>query len=251
MTIRDENAPPAPEVTIRAYRPADREAVRAICRQTAFRNLGSDAVFEDGELFADYFTAYYTDHEPESCLVAERDGKIVGYLTGCVFTRRMIRVMGWRIVPSVLSRMIFRYLTGRYRKPETRRAVKWFLTRSWREAPPVPVDAFPTHYHCNVLRDGIARNVYSRLAFTFLDLAVARGSAGIHGQIDEPAEGGLWRRMVENTEVGYAPQFTDSAESTFLRDVLGIETAMVNRVWAGSIPEFRFWLTRVAKRYRL
>lgn len=238
-------------VAIRPYEPADREAVRDICRRTAYHNLGSDKVFEDGELFADYFTSYYTDYEPESCLIAELDGQIVGYLTGSVFTRRMFRVMGRRIVPSVILRMLFRTLTGQYRKPETLRAVKWFLTRSWREGLPVPIDEYPTHYHCNVLREAIGRNVYSTMAFTFLDMAEARGSTGIHGQIEEPVEGGPWTRLVEKFDSGERPEFTASSPSTFLRDVLGLDTPMQNRVWAGSIAEFKNWLRRAAKRFRL
>lgn len=250
--MNDTPATPASdEVVIRPYRPEDREALRDICRRTAFGNLGSDKVFEDDELFADYFTSYYTDHEPESCLIAERDGKAVGYLTGSVYTRRMFRVMGRRIVPKVLLRMIARYLTGRYKRPETKRAVKWFLTRSWREAPPVPVDEYPTHYHCNVLREAIGRNVYSRMALAFLDEAEARGSTGIHGQIEEPAEGGQWTRLVEKFDSGQRPEFRASSESTFLRDVLGLDTPMRNRVWAGGMAEYKAWLTRAAKRYRL
>ena len=70
MAAEPEPARPAesgtPRATIRPYRPADRETVREICRRTAYRNLGYAAVFEDGELFADYWTRYYTDFEPES-----------------------------------------------------------------------------------------------------------------------------------------------------------------------------------------
>jgi len=38
-----------------------------------------DRLFTDRQLFADFFTRYYTDCEPENCVVAEADGKIVGY----------------------------------------------------------------------------------------------------------------------------------------------------------------------------
>src|SRR5690554_5943019 len=65
---------------VRPYALADRPAVREICRSTAYRGRGSAAVFEDGELFADYWSSYYTDHEPESCLVLELDGAVIGYL---------------------------------------------------------------------------------------------------------------------------------------------------------------------------
>ena len=75
MLELQERRPPTPPSSlhaaaeIRAYRPEDRDAVRAICCLTAFRNLGAAAMLDDAELFADYWSGYYTDHEPASCLV--------------------------------------------------------------------------------------------------------------------------------------------------------------------------------------
>ena len=69
--------------TIRNYRPSDREAVRTLCCSTGFLGEPIDPVYEDRELFADFLTTYYTDHEPESCFVLEIEGRISGYLLGC------------------------------------------------------------------------------------------------------------------------------------------------------------------------
>ena len=55
---------------IRAYRPSDRDAVRDIACRTAFRNRGFESLVPDAELFADYWTRYYTDYEPRLLLVA-------------------------------------------------------------------------------------------------------------------------------------------------------------------------------------
>src|SRR3954465_972717 len=68
---------------IRNYRPSDREAVRKLCCQTGFLGEPIDPVYEDRELFSDFLTTYYTDHEPESSFVLEMDGEIRGYLLGC------------------------------------------------------------------------------------------------------------------------------------------------------------------------
>src|SRR5690606_15764915 len=102
---------------IRPYRAGDREAVREICRRTAYRNRGSASVIEDGELFADYWTKYYTDEEPGSALVVEEDGVVIGYLLGCVDSAVFHRAMARRIVPAILSRAFFRLATFRYRDP--------------------------------------------------------------------------------------------------------------------------------------
>src|SRR5207302_1529927 len=68
--------------TIRSYRSSDRAAVRERCCQTGFLGVPIDPVYEDRQLFADFLTTYYTDHEPESSFVLEVDGEIRGYLLG-------------------------------------------------------------------------------------------------------------------------------------------------------------------------
>src|SRR5580765_5486301 len=67
---------------IRGYRASDREAVRKLCCETGFLGEPIDPVYQDRELFADFLTTYYTDHEPESCFLLEVDGEISGYLLG-------------------------------------------------------------------------------------------------------------------------------------------------------------------------
>src|SRR5205807_8739999 len=68
--------------TIRTYRASDRAGVRRLCCQTGVRGEPIDPVYEDRQLFADFLTTYYTDHEPESSFVVEIDGEIRGYLLG-------------------------------------------------------------------------------------------------------------------------------------------------------------------------
>ena len=75
--MKDEKA-----FVIRSYRASDREAVRWLCCQTGFLGEPIDPVYEDHELFADFLTTYYTDHEPESSFVLELEGEICGYLLG-------------------------------------------------------------------------------------------------------------------------------------------------------------------------
>jgi len=78
---------------IRGYRRLDREAVRKLCCDTGFLGEPIDPVYEDRELFADFLTTYYTDHEPESCFLLEVDAspckisstrfiKTFGYFSG-------------------------------------------------------------------------------------------------------------------------------------------------------------------------
>lgn len=240
---------------IRPYRAEDREAVRHICRTTAYRNRGSDAVFEDGEVFADYWTRYYTDYEPESCLIVEEEGEVVGYLLGCKDTRRFIKVMSRRIVPPALARAFWRLGTFQYRKASTRRMLYWLVARGWREVPEVPLERFPAHYHCNILRKGFRKGYYSKLALHFADQIDRQGVSGLHGQIEEFAEGGPWRNMVQGflDFSGRHDELELFAEkpSTFQQYVLGVDKPMVNRAWGAKVDDFRQWMTWTGETYRL
>lgn len=240
---------------IRPYRQSDRESVRQICRTTAYRNRGSDSVFEDGELFADYWTRYYTDFEPDSCLVVEEDGEVIGYLLGCKDTREQIRIMGRKIVPAVLARAFWKLATFQYRKQSSRRMLYWLVTRAWREVPEIPLDRFPAHYHCNILRQGHGKRYYSDLALRFAEQLANAGVPGLHGQIEESASGGPWRRMVQ----GYLDYSGRAAElelfsekpSTFQQYVLGLDKPMVNRAWGAKIDDYRQWMSWAGETYRL
>lgn len=75
------------EVLVRGYEPGDRASLRAL-----FDRAGADSVVDQLWGHADSEAAVYLEpyieHEPESLLVAERDGGLVGYLTGCLDTAR-------------------------------------------------------------------------------------------------------------------------------------------------------------------
>lgn len=239
--------------TIRPYAPADREAVRDICRRTAYRNRGSSAVFEDDDLFADYWTRYYTDFEPESCLILEEDGRIIGYLLGTVDARRHQKIMARRIVPGILARALWRLVTLQYRNPSTRRMLWWLVSRGWREEPEIPLDRYPAHYHCNILREGYGKGYYSAMALKFLDRLDELGIAGLHGQVEEAEAGGPWRQMVnaytEQNDV-FLDHFAEKP-STFQSFMLGNDKKMVNRAFGGPVASYRDWLVWTAKKYHM
>jgi ribosomal protein S18 acetylase RimI-like enzyme len=62
--------------------------VRHICHVTGYMGDPVDWLWRDVESFADLFTSYYTDAEPESALVVDVDGVAAGYLLGCVDSRK-------------------------------------------------------------------------------------------------------------------------------------------------------------------
>ena len=76
------------EISIRPYEPGDRAAVRRICHETGFMGEPVDWLWRDVESFAELFTGWYTDHEPQSASVIDIDGQVKGYLLGCEDTAR-------------------------------------------------------------------------------------------------------------------------------------------------------------------
>jgi ribosomal protein S18 acetylase RimI-like enzyme len=76
-------------VRVRGYRPADRLAVRRICYQTGYMGDPPTWYWRDKVSFADMWSSYYTDAEPESLFVVEDGGgEVAGYILGCVDSTR-------------------------------------------------------------------------------------------------------------------------------------------------------------------
>ncbi len=73
---------------VRPYTPSDRERVRFVCHQTGYLGQSIGWQWRDTRSFADMFSGYYTDREPESAFVVEVEGVVAGYLLGCVDSAR-------------------------------------------------------------------------------------------------------------------------------------------------------------------
>ncbi len=147
-------------LSIRSYRPADRAAIRRLCCDTGYLGNPVDDLFQDRELFADLFTNAYLKYQPGWALVAEADGRVVGYLLGAVSPYFEVFLMRCGFVTTI--KMVLRLLAGRYsRHAPSRRFVGWLLTSGYREQPKHPPDA--AHLHCDLEREFRGRGVMRRL----------------------------------------------------------------------------------------
>lgn len=166
-----------PQTKIRKFESRDREAVRKLCCDTGFLGNPIDPVFEDRELFADYLTSYYTDREPESAFVVEKDGSVSGYLLGSRHPRRQRR-QSFGLNLSLFLRGILRF--PRY-KASSRKFVKWILFQGWKEVPESPQDI--PHFHINLLPE--VRNVASTRAVmdAYLKYLHEHGEKKVFGQM--------------------------------------------------------------------
>lgn len=164
---------------VRSYEPRDRDAARRICCETGFLGKPIDPVFEDREVFADSLTRYYTDAEPESCFVVERDGEVRGYLMGSRHHGRRKR-FGLASGAGLAMRALWRCFARPYGR-ESRRFLWWVVTRSWREVPAAP-KGMP-HFHINLLEDVRGVGETRALIEGFLGYLRGCGERHVYGQM--------------------------------------------------------------------
>jgi ribosomal protein S18 acetylase RimI-like enzyme len=142
-------------LTVRPYQPTDRAAVERICIDHGLRgNL--EKYFIDKDLFAKIWLAPFLDGEPDAAWVIEADGAVVGYLVAAIKDGFKMRAV--RILLPYLAKMAANSIAGKYRHhPPSRRFVKWFLFRSWREVPAHPPNTSNFHFNIDSAFQGSAR----------------------------------------------------------------------------------------------
>ncbi len=170
------------DVHIRPYEPRDRAAVRQICADTADAGQPVERFFPDREVIADLLTNYYTEFEPQSTWVVDKGDGVVGYLTGCLDTKRFMRVMIWRIGPKLFFKALVR---GTLWHPQTLRFLRanigLWLTGG--HAARASLHDYPAHLHINI-RDGFrGHGLGQDLVKTFSDCAVEAGVRGVHAGV--------------------------------------------------------------------
>ena len=163
---------------IRPYRASDREEVRRLCCQTGFLGEPIDPVYEDRELFADFLTTYYTDHEPESSFVIETEtGELSGYLLG---SRRPLLNQLYSFYQNIclFLRALLRY--PRY-KERSRLFIRWILMNGWREVPAAPRRT--PHFHINLLPEARKMSTTRALLSAYFGYLHRSGDRRVYGQI--------------------------------------------------------------------
>lgn len=163
---------------IRTYQEADREAIRQLCCDTGFLGRPVEPLFQDRELFADLFTKAYLDHQPEWALVAEVDGRVVGYLLGAVSRHFELALLHSGF--QTAAKMLFRLATGRYaHHPRSEEFVRWLLTVGFREQPKHPPNS--AHLHWDIERGFHGRGITLRLWQVFEKKLRAAGIRHCYG----------------------------------------------------------------------
>ncbi|MBI4308856.1 MAG: GNAT family N-acetyltransferase [Candidatus Omnitrophica bacterium] len=170
-------------VIIRAFETKDRETIRAICADTADRGQPIERFFPDRECAADLLTGYYTDYEPSSTFVAEVEGRVAGYVQGCLDNRRYGLLMFWVLIPQALFKgfkngTLFRRELWRMAGAMLR---NWPRLFAWRKR---SFHSHQGHVHISVAEGFRHQRIGQKLMEAFLDHAHTRGveelTASVH-----------------------------------------------------------------------
>lgn len=138
-------------ISIRKYASSDRNALRRISYETAFLGKADD-LFDEPEILADALTLYFTDSEPQSCFVAVKDNKVIGYLIGTKNENEMAAVSWFKIYPRLFWTALIR---GLFLKKKTFRFLAGLWESYWKgefDSPDFSQD-YPAILHINIARD--------------------------------------------------------------------------------------------------
>ncbi|MEC9492515.1 hypothetical protein [Flexistipes sp.] len=149
-----------------------KEHVRQICRQTGFMGSNVKSVFSEGEIFADFFTKYYLDYEPENCFAALEDGEIAGYIIGSFHPVRYLFLGMFFTNIKLFFRLMLSFSKGKLTKND-RNFLKWFFLKGFRETPRIPLMA--AHFHMNIAKKYRDGSVSLKLLKTLLSKAEGNG----------------------------------------------------------------------------
>jgi GNAT superfamily N-acetyltransferase len=163
---------------IRPYSTEDREAVRRISCETVFQDISREKIFNDDEIIADALTSYFTDYEPESCLVAESGKRIVGY---CIGARDLRAVQAYSIQvflrvfeKAVRKKILFSAINRRFLFS----LLKSYLFREF--SVPDFSREFPATLHINLYWDFRNRGIGTALIEQYVRYLRGAGSPGVH-----------------------------------------------------------------------
>jgi len=170
-------------INIRPYKAGDRSALRTLCCDVADRGGPIENFFPDRDVAADMLTKYYTDFEPRSTFVADLDGRLVGYINGCVDNRRYGLVMFWMLMPMLLIKAFKR---GLFFSPQIHQLIRGAL-KNWRRIFVWRKSSFHSHQgHLHIGIDGnfrgqqVGRNLVKTLSEYAATSGIVELAASVH-----------------------------------------------------------------------
>ncbi len=162
---------------IREYRQDDREEVRKIAVEAS---ASAGYPRSDPRLLADLLTNYYLRYEPEHSIVAEVDGRVSGYLLGCLDTRWCRLLKSLLVIPSATIRSLPRGNLGLKELRYLATVIYVSIRGGLRQKSP---RGYPAHFHVNVRSDYRGLGTGTSLVERFLDILRENGIPGVHVRV--------------------------------------------------------------------
>lgn len=176
------------KVIIRSFTSKDRQAVRTICADTADMGEPVENFFPHRESITDLLCGYYTDYEPESIVVAEVEGKVVGYVLGSLDNRRYGLCMLWIIIPIVLCKAMVRGVF--FQQPFWDQVGvmfrNWQRLLNWRKE---SFHSHQAHMHIGIAKEFRQQHIGCQLTQRFLDYAKNNGVHEVTASVHDGNEG--------------------------------------------------------------
>lgn len=163
-------------VRIRKFVKADKKAIQDIAYLTGYMGDSAEHFWRHKQSFAEIWTSYYIDHEPDSLYVATKDDSVVGYLTGCLNTA--LGPKSEHIFQSAIIKygLLFRPGTAGFLWrgmldgiKDKRGAKAEFIDERW-----------PAHLHINLLPVARGTGLGAALMETWLEQLRQSGIPGCH-----------------------------------------------------------------------
>ncbi len=166
-------------IIIRKFHKDDTDSVRNIAWDTAFMGEPADAFFEDKEILEDFLTLYFTAYEPESCFVAEKENRIIGYLLGAKDTNVISWVFAKKILPCLLFKAVAR---GTLFKPKNAVFIKNLLKSMIKKEFKQPDfhKSYPAVLHINLKKGFRGQGIGSNLISAYIDYLTKQNITGLH-----------------------------------------------------------------------
>lgn len=152
------------ETEVRKFTPADRHAIEDICYQTGFMGDSAGRFWKHKPSFVEIWVSPYIDLEPNSLFVAVKDGKIAGYLTGCLDTSSGPQLEALMMATIARHKLFFRPGTAGF----LFRAMLDNLRDRQKASGELLDQRWPAHLHINLLPEARGTGLGSDLMEAWL-----------------------------------------------------------------------------------
>ncbi len=167
------------QIIIRKFKNQDRNFIRKIACDTAFMGEPCEIFFKGRDFLADLLTAYFTDYEPESCFIAEIDGKVAGYLTGTKNIKEFNKVFAFKLLPKLIFYFFFKGIIL------SKKNMLFFfnlfrsMVRGELKSPDINKE-YPAMLHINIEEHYRKMNIGTRLIENYLNYLQSENIMGVH-----------------------------------------------------------------------